>query len=363
MNEGINVIVGKNHSGKTLLFNLIMYIMGLKKEINCSNDILDKLYFKELAIDFFAGSGEYRIQRQINSKEILFSGKTNCRVQIGSSKYYEIYSEILGQKFSFGDDKLSINEILRASFISEIKTLRAYNNIDTVKKILGINTRYLKKSKEQIKTLEQEVKNNEISYEILTKYMFNISGKLKKMEDMDAKSIQTIENVLKEEYMNLCSENLEDEKFIQESLNAYERLKLSSERLFNEKIEKIECKFEKICSKLGIVIDYKFIDVLNKNIRREFLSSGQNKLLEVIITLILVTQDDFEFDNSTGLLVIDNLFSYDLDFEKINGVRRVLAEECGNRKLQCIEFTNERDSIPKEWIILDLDKGGGFSWL
>lgn len=355
--EGMNIIVGDNGSGKTVLFNIIRYIFGIKRRINVPGLRLENSY-----IDIVDSSDRhFRIKRELNSNTIEIEGTINEAVRIGSDLYYELYNSILSPSFNFGDDITSAIEILENSFMSEIDINKS--SIDISKKILGINVGYLKKSRQQIEGFENKINKDEEWQDMLKIYMSSVAKKINDIKEIKYEEINNINNILNEEYMILCQESVENKLLIKESQDAYNKIKISSDQVFVKRYSKLDSYFQKICRDVGLRNDYRLIDVLENKTRLKYLISGSElKLIYKLAKLVLSMNIDDITINSLGLLVVDEFFGYDLDFRIREELMHIVEKECEYNKLQYIEFTCERRVFPKRCIIHDLSEGGAFSW-
>jgi hypothetical protein len=353
-NKGMNIITGRNMSGKTLLFNSIMYILGLEKQFP-----VDKFDFRNLYIDFEVKNIEFRVKRDVGSNKLIFSGGINEEVRVKSDSYYEIYNSILEPSFNFGEDKLAATEILKYSFIPEFKIYS--DKTDTIKKILGINVGYLRKSKERIKVFEQEIKDSESSYDMLTTYMLNVREQIHELKNIEDSNIKAFENILNGEYLNIRKKNIEDKNFMKASIEAYKKLEMSCDEKFYKINDKLQNDFQNLCNEIGFMNHYKLENEFLNRRNIKSASLGENRLLQIIITLILSMYSDERYENSTGILAIDGI-DY-IEASAIYNIRDYVAKKCKENKLQYIEFTCMKEDLPKEWIVHDLNMGGMFNWL
>ena len=75
--DGVNYIVGINNSGKTTIFNLIQYILGLRKDLGFFGSFIKK---DHVALDLQINNVPYTFERNLFDKEIIISSRVTIQV-------------------------------------------------------------------------------------------------------------------------------------------------------------------------------------------------------------------------------------------------------------------------------------------
>ena len=79
-NTGQNYIVGKNGTGKTTIFNIMQYVLGLKRVAINSEEIYRTVIEPYIECQF--GRKVCKISRKIGSNEITFQGDINVTINV-----------------------------------------------------------------------------------------------------------------------------------------------------------------------------------------------------------------------------------------------------------------------------------------
>lgn len=341
-NSGMNYIIGYNGSGKTTIFSLILYLMGLKKINRTINFINQRNLDLELEMDFEGQSLYFRRNLQ---DEIIVEGVINQKINL--SEIDSFYSELLAPQFNIGNDETAAAQILRSSFYSETEIHSNIEKENIKKKIMGINVSYLKESKKQIELFKSNLKIDEYSYEILKTYITNVEKNINELENSEQ-----FKGILKEEFFKMYDEIYKNKKVLDQAMEAYSHIRDRSEMIFSERDLLLRDILNDNLGNLG------FKDNLNSRNH----SGSERRTVEFLNILIgIIKHTGYSFLNSSGLLVADCPFGY-VDFNNIKGIRNFIDQETRLQKLQYVEFCNNDDNIPTDWIVFDLRDKGALIW-
>jgi hypothetical protein len=356
-NDGMNIILGSSNSGKTTLFDLIQYVMGLKR--TWSNNHL--INYEDFYVECVFGDQRVRFSRPIKSNLIYITGDITFEAKVGTTQIHELYNLLLSPSFEFGQDETAGYQILKSSFLPELNISYGYPNIGTIKKILGLNIAYLDESKKQIEHFKEQSKLENNSFTLLQRYITNVSDNFKKDKSFDEIVSQKIFKILEHEYQMLYIPTTDNLSFLHQSIEAYEVLKTSIEQMFKDKVSILEKTFYNYKRALDIYNNDDLLNLLNTK-KLSSSSAGEMLLLNFLISLSLMSNHDEELLlNSSHFIAVDSTFEI---VHQISALRNIIARECSKGGLQYIEFTHKlTDDIPSDWVIYDLDRIGGLKWV
>lgn len=342
-NTGMNFIIGYNGTGKTILFNTILYLLGLKKNNRTMNFIKNNVVELECNI-----AGQNLSFKRNLREEVIIEG--DIHEKINAKEINNFYTSLLLPQFNIGHDETAATQIIRASFYSDGELLSKINKDDLKSKIMGINANYLKESRRQIELFKNNLQKDEYSYEILKTYINNVERNLNSVNNNDA---ELIKGILKKEFFNMYDELFENKKVLDQALEAYENISRQSDLLYSERSSLIDELYNSYLEQLNLRAYSSIISY----------SGSERRLIEFLNLFIrTVKHTDLSFLNSIGLLVADCPFDH-VDSSRLNEIRKMIDRETKQQKLQYIEFCYKDDSIPSEWIICDLRNKGALNWL
>ncbi|MED4697077.1 AAA family ATPase [Peribacillus frigoritolerans] len=201
--KGLNYIRGSNGSGKTTIYNLIQFVLGVKKEIN--KDLFTIDYSSPISLLCSIGPTEVLITRNLNSEYITFEYGTNiATVKSMSSKLKDLYDELFNPYFVLEKEEGAAYDILKYSFLSELRYDFSMRGNDVIKKILGVNVSYMKQANNDYRDLKDIVNNEKNSFVLLDSFVENVikmNNETNMLEKINLKELLEIN-------MNQCKKNI-----------------------------------------------------------------------------------------------------------------------------------------------------------
>lgn len=352
-NEGINVIVGNNGTGKTILFYLLQYVLGLK-----TGQILDNTTFNFIELECTFGNKKVIFKRKYPSNTIQLSGDYEIIVNVNDKKIFDIYTELLKPTFENGEDEKAGIEILKMSFISERLSLFNKKNIDIIKKIFGLNVEQLRKYKENIESYKERSLVNSSTYETVKLFITQVENSLQ-LEDINNKDLCLIKGILNKEYLRIFETDNANKNLINEAINAFQKLNFSIEQRFTEKLNTLESYYFDYKEKFGLNNNKRLADIYKGN--SDTSSFGEQMLSQVILLLILSNQNNPIIANPMSILVQDSIVNT-FGFIDLKNFRKAIEFECERNGFQYIEFTCFSYNLPPNQVILNLNHEEVFKW-
>ncbi len=352
-NEGENYIIGPNASGKTTLFYLMQYCLGLKKSMP---RLLTSSFTNNLSLDVSFENKLIHITRQIGSDNIIFDGDIRDKIKASSLSLGDIYNELLQPNIDKDEDRMAAIEILKLTFGGE-NTSRPFKETNIFKKILGINIMLPIQIKKEIDKFKEEIELENATRRTLQNYINRVVLDLKNEKDK-VSDIEYVVNILNKQFLTICNEVLHKNLLLEEAEASLQSVNLHNEELFFERTRIIQPLFYRITTELGIAHTVNICNIFNGKELMNF-SGGEIMLLNLAALIILCRFDEYDWHNGCGLLVNDTPH-----FEISNNYfedryRKIISEECKSGKLQYIEFRYDKKSINNNAIVLELD-GRGF---
>jgi hypothetical protein len=352
-NEGVNYIVGANGTGKTTLFYLIQYVLGLKTEKNLNN-----ITFNEIALECRFGNKRVIFIRKYPSSIIQLSGDYEITVNVRDKALLEIYNKLFNPTFNIGRDEYAGIEILKMSFVSERLLLFNKRNIDIIKKILGLNVEQLKNYKENIESYKERSTAKNSTYDILKSFIAQVENSLRK-ENIKENELNLINSILNKEYLKIFESDVANKDLIQEATEAYQKLSSSIEKNFYEKLNLLENYYYNYKMRFELQTNKGLLDIYKGYNNNS--SYGEEILLQVILLLILSNQDNSIVVNPISILVQDSIINI-LELRNAKNIRQAIEFECERNGLQYIEFSRFSDDISTNQVILNLNHEEVFKW-
>lgn len=352
--EGENYIIGASGVGKTVLFYLIQYILGIKNSIP---RMIKPYTFDNLSLKVSFGNRLFYIVRKFGGNSIVFDGDIRAEVRVSSLELGDIYNELLQPNISKEEDRMVGIEILKVAFCGEanLRPLRVSSNI--FNKIIGINVELPIQMKNEIDKFNQEIKLEETTNYALESYISNVQRVIKAegANKLKYEEIDYVVNVLKKEYETMRNESLQNRILLKEAKDSLINANLYNEELFIERTNIIDSYFHRLISKFEIDNTAKIDTVFNN---RGLSSSGSENILLRLGSLITLCRiSEYDWHNGIGLLVNDSELGM-IDYTSIDHYRKVISEECRSKKLQYIEFGCNKKTVPQESIVNELDYRG-----
>lgn len=341
-NPGMNIITGCNASGKTILYNSILYLMGLCKSDSIAN-ILNK--------------NDFELQCTINDQILSFKRPTQDQIIVEGdinktfkvSELNQFYSLLISPQFNINFDESAATKIIQSSFYGDerLHSKIDRDNINSI--IMGINIKYLRESKKQIEIFKSNLKNDEYSYEILKTYVNNVEKSLGNLNNAEF-----IKEILKKEFFSMYDEIFANKKILDEAIEAYNKIKKISDLLYSQRELILEDVLKVYLKELNLSMNPNNINIY---------SGSERRILEFLNVLKrTIKYMDHSFLNTTGLLISDSPFAT-LDTNTVSNLRKIIYSETIQENLQYIEFCHKDDSISTDWIIYDLKNRGSMNWL
>ncbi|MEC0228744.1 ATP-binding protein [Paenibacillus alba] len=359
LNDGDNYILGANGVGKTTLFNLIQYLLGVRKTMIRSLSLDNNITKPFLECQF--DTKFVKISREMNSNEINFEGGIDARVKVGTKELNEIYSGLMGIEFTSNINEKSSLDILKLSFLSEVDLGRNYvNKVDSYYKILGFNAEYLNSIEDDINKLKKELELQSNSLAILERYKSNSINSLREKEFL-SNVLTDVTDVLEEEYQNNKDYLLNNYHLLQSAEKVYKYELMENQKNVDYKIAELESYFQKSLSLVNSrLINFSLKDAIKEKNARMFSFTERVTVLFILHLTLCRNIKSSEIHNGSGLLIADNLFSIK-DNNSKKSIREVIKELTITDDFQYIEFCSDLSSVPKESVVYNMSPrlGGG----
>lgn len=357
-NDGVNYILGRNNSGKTVWFSILQYSLGLKKTFSYSLSLFKGEYSK-LSLEI--GAVSYEFTRDINSKEILIisSGIKNV-FNVGSESYANYLAYLLEPKEFANVSSSYIISLMKESFISEDLSNRGtfplrYDR-EAYTLLLGVNSVYPNIIKRYISELSSEIKYKEDIYSEIKLYKDDALFTFKR-ELPSGNALLKIEEVLDSTLLKNQGSINELYKVHNKSKELLENINIQNENLLNSISERLQVEFLHYLNNLSInEVD---IDLKHPFTYRE---SGYSYSKRGILSIVakLVIQSNAQLTNGVGLLINDSNIIY-LHSHSLYEFRKLVRQVCETKSLQYIEFTSDYTSVNSAEVVFDLGKGDNYA--
>ncbi len=341
--DGVNYIKGKNASGKTTIFNMIQYILGVKKDIGYSmsgSDILElKVSINEIEFVFHRRIEENRVSIETDSQKISFN--------INSREYSSFLFDAFDPKFENEIEPSVIKILIKESFNSSI-TDQKYFRSDDKFLILGINKRYENQIKKDIKELKEDIRIKKIALDKVKSYKNEVS---KLVKHSIANELQEITEILNRVYEEHGSDYGETYDVYQKSQVLFEKLQFDNEERTEDLLRELDDFYQELINSFcNFSLSLK--EALFNKVK--YWSGGESGLINMILKTVIQSKSDTT--NGIGLLVCDDAI-LGLDHEAIYRWRKIIHNTCKKENLQYIEFIGDGMEISNEDIIYELERG------
>lgn len=354
-NPGENYIIGSNATGKTTFFNTIQYVLGIKNDIKYLFNIDPNFY-----IECIVGNKLIQISR--NQNIIIFEGDLSKEVRVNSKELGKVYFDLL-KPYQIPQADLNVKvtlDILRGLFLSDgrLNDLSFRKN-NIYKNILGFNQLEKSNIKKDIEKFNNKIKTQKEKVNNIEEYIKEVMELIDKNNLNENKKDEFI-NILKKP-MEIKHNRIEQNKKLLEKANKVlneKNIKLNNDLKENVKI--LEDFFEKVYNRLisdNTVINkknqFKIMDVMESEFTTY--SLGQNMILKLSLLLTLYTHSKENNYYGCGLLINDCITSFFSNSTR-KKTRNFISKLTNENSLQYIEFSLPLSSIPKDKVILNLDK-------
>ena len=322
--KNINIIIGKNGSGKTNIIESI-YLLGISKSFLTNNE--DELI--NFNSDYFFTRGMFIINEKNKVLEVSYKDnkkrlKINNTVVKKKSSYLSKLNVILFSSIDLNIIKGQPNDKRRFLNIELSQISNKYLNL------VNIYNKILKQRNEYIKTIKNEKDIDYIYYEIITNELINIS---KEIIYFRLEFIDNINKNLSKIYNKISLKNNKLEIKYISTLSYLE----SNELILIEYKKNIKNEIKYKTTNIGVHRDSFIINMDNKDINL-YASSGQQRL--VIIALKLVEIDIFKKKtNEYPIVLLDDVFS------ELDEIKQNLLIENLNYNIQVIMTTTDINNI------------------
>lgn len=353
-NEGENYIIGPNGVGKTVLFYLIQYILGIKKSMP---HMIKPFSINNLSLKVSFGDRFVYIMREFESDNIVFDGDIKVEIKASSPALGDIYNELLQPNISKEEDKMIGLEILKVAFYGETnsRSLRVSSNL--FNKIIGINVELPIQMRKEIDKFKEEIKLEETTNYALESYMSRVENVISKegINKLNHEEIEYVLNILNKEFKTMRKESIQNSFLLQEARDSLKKANLHNQELFIERTNIINSYFHRLISEFQVVNTVGINDVFN-NKGLSILGSEKMILgLGALITLCSISE--YDWHNGSGVLVNDARTGM-LEHSSMERYRKIISEQCRLGKLQYVEFGYDKNTVPNGAIVLEIDHRG-----
>lgn len=348
--QGVNYIQGLNASGKTTVFNLIQYLLGLRKDFG-----MFPLFNSERASLLVEVNGaNVEFQRELDSQKIsIISNSEVLSFNFNSAAYYSFLIELLKPQYDFEVSDNIIVSLIREAFVPSSNFDRSGSNyiqkeINLLK--LGVNAIYVRKIKSYVKELGLDITNKEKAFNQLKAYKQDIDFLFTRELSISQNKIDDITNSTLQKYSTNLNEAL---MLFDQSKIFLDKLVINNENILQNKIGLLETNFKNYLK--SIVTDERILMQEIVEGREMIFSYSKRSLIRLIYEITIQMNSDFT--NGLGFLVNDSALLH-LDISSKIGFRDIVKQICrDNSKFQYIEFTTDSQGIDRKDIIFDLGKG------
>ena len=335
--KGLNYIRGSNGSGKTTIYNLIQFVLGVRKEIN--KDLFKFDYSSPISLLCNIGSTEVLITRNINSEYLTFEyGTDKYTVKSMSSHLKKIYDDLFNPYFVLEKEEGAAYDILKYSFLSELRYDISLRGNDVFKKILGVNVSYMKQANNDYRNLKDIINNEKNSFVLLDSFVKNI---IKMNDETNKLDKVNLKELLEIQYKSMLKKHLVNVNFLNDAQNAINNNKEFLDEYLDRRISLIEPYFLNLITSFGLGPNsVYFRDLFNS--RHSFKnkhSSGSTIYTQLLCFMIALCRRGYDDKhNGCGLLISDMSHSM-YDYPSNQKLEEIIRNEKNLDSLQYIEFT------------------------
>lgn len=351
--KGLNYIIGSNGSGKTTIYNLIQFVLGLKKEMKNSRNL--NSITPPITLICKIGERDVRFQRSLNSEYITIQyDDTNVSVKYLSSKIKDIYDYLFEPFFVYENEEGATYDIIKNSFLSELRFDLTSGRSEFLKKMLGVNVSYIKQATYDHRELKNKLQNEKSSIELLEEFIRKIQDKNYERQKVDSTNLKEL---LDNEYKVIIEKHKRTIEFLQLVEKALNDKAEFLEEYLDKRISIFEPYYWNLISQLDVKENSNsFRNFFKSKSLKNKTSSGYQLYIEFLCLMLTLTRNiSDERHNGCGLLISDLSLSY-FDNSGKHNLEKIIKNETELGALQYIEFTtNHRKELPKDTIAFDLD--------
>jgi predicted ATP-dependent endonuclease of OLD family len=351
---GVNYIVGLNASGKTTIFNLIQYLLGLKKDFGF---FLPLLKNNEAALEVLINNNFYEFKRDFSNREIwITTDNGTMNFTFNSPAYNSFLLDLFKPTYNFELNDNVVTSLLREAFISNNnfdKSPPSYiqKEINLLK--LGVNAIYPKKVRTYLKELKSDISQREKAFEQIKSYKSDVDFLFTRELPLDKTTIEDITNSTLQKYSNNLNEALQ---VFEQSSDFLSKLIANNDKLLNDKIDLIEGSFKYHLKTAFIDERVSLIDILEVPELRY--SYAKRSIISLIFELTIQLNSDFT--NGCGLLVNDATLNY-LDSSTKDSLKDLMKYINKSEKVQYIEFITDTYSVDRRDVVYELGRGSRYA--
>ncbi|MFE4145267.1 ATP-binding protein [Peribacillus sp. YIM B13472] len=351
--KGLNYIIGANNTGKTTMYNMIQFVLGIKKEINMSL----KRHNFSTPVSLLCNIGEQEVlfERHFNSEYLNIQyGITNEYVKHMSLRLKEVYDILFEPFFVLEKEDGAAYEILKHSFLSESRFDVSRGRNEIFKKILGINVLYMKQANKDYNDLKIKVDKEKNSIELLETFIHRVLDKNNKLNTNDSVKFK---DLLENEYKLEKENYITNYEFLHTAKQAIIRNEEYLDEYFDKRVSLIEPYYLDFIAYFSIgynIIDFR--DFYKSNHNQKAILSGSIFYITLLCFMIALNRSGYdEKHNGCGLLISD-LSLYELDFNSQRNLEKLLRQESQSGMLQFVEFTGKQTKeLSADSIVFDLN--------
>lgn len=344
--NGLNYIIGANASGKTTIFNLIQYLLGLRKDLGFFASFIKQ---DMASLEVSIGNDSFTFQRSIYGKEIIITELNEQHTFVfGTTSFYHFLNSIFQPELGYETDQKWLLPILKECFIAE--DLHLFNTTQKESKLLtiGVNTIYPKRIKNYIKELESQMKQQEIVISSMDSYRKEVQLILtREFVEKD----QIVGDILDGSFKRYAEEYAKLKSVYKESKQFLTRLTDETEMLFQQKLALLEPVFARYMREMGTDNRVSINDFFEGDLKLS--SNGEVSVSRLLLDIII--QSSPNANNAAGLIVNDAGMGH-LDHSRVFHFRKTLNIMLEEFDLQYIEFTSNSLAIDKNEIVFDTTK-------
>lgn len=353
--KGVNYIVGPNASGKTTIFLIMQYVLGLVKEINLPSEYITG---DVMSLELIVKDESYIFRRIANSREIEVVNKSESLVfSVNSMKYQEYLFDMFSPKFENELNKSSIIAMLKACFIGENSsaTLKTIRNRELNSLLLGVNTMYVKNLRQDVQELENEIRFKGDALSQIQQFKNDVSFTIKR--ELPDVNYDKIAEILMVTYSKYDNQYLEYQEVYKKSNNLLSKLKEYNGILLENKLQLLSSKFVRFLSEFSLDQRFSIFDIIDDK-KQEFIPYSINDLL---ITLFHTTVQSSTNDTNGVGLIVDDLNSSFWDKNWEIKFQKLVDNISKHDSLQYIRFIHDPSLVDRASVVFETKRGGRYA--
>jgi predicted ATP-dependent endonuclease of OLD family len=342
--DGLNYIVGRNASGKTTIFNCIKYVLGMVKLIHST-------HIRKIELKLHIDSCEFLFKREVGNLILsVYQESVVHRFRAQSKELDSFFRENLEHKYIYDGKTESALKILDFCFLTEEKSVNRRGQWDALSSICGVNVFLLDSVEKDIYALKREVSKNKELENVVDEFSVRLK-EVVQLSELDEKIEKT--------KFDFFRELREKEELLINATLKFDEIKKRSNFELRKKIAEVEYVFTDMKHQAGLYRNnFEGLEEFIKD-RSKSISYGEEIFYRFILVLAISQIAQNDGYNFPYIIINDSYLSRHLDnntyYQAKIIINRLMSRSEG---LQYIEFTN-RDDIPKEHIVLDLNTQGG----